>query len=227
MRRLAVAQDRDQPPQEDVVDHRDAVGHAHRRGDATGSGHPLGSRRCPRPAATWSSRRPTPTPSARSRICLDLGAEDRGVLVQRDTYFRVPEGRLKLREETPGGAALIQYAPRRPARGAREPLPDRARRGRRETLREVARRGARHARRRRQGAPAAAVGGRPDPPRHGARASAPSSSSRASRPRTPTCRAERDRVAQLSEALGLDELADPGRLLLGPRAGARRGQRAS
>ena len=34
----------------------------------------------------------------------------RGVLVQRDTYFRVPEGRLKLREESPGGAALIQYA---------------------------------------------------------------------------------------------------------------------
>ena len=42
-------------------------------------------------------------------ICLALGAEDRGTIVQRDTYFRVPEGRLKLREETPGGAALIQY----------------------------------------------------------------------------------------------------------------------
>jgi homotetrameric cytidine deaminase len=38
-----------------------------------------------------------------------MGADDRGILVQRDTYFRVPEGRLKLREETPGGAALIQY----------------------------------------------------------------------------------------------------------------------
>ena len=27
-----------------------------------------------------------------------LGADDRGVLHQRDTYFRVPSGRLKLRE---------------------------------------------------------------------------------------------------------------------------------
>ena len=51
-----------------------------------------------------------PDPERSLRIALDLGAEDRGVLVQRDTYFRVPEGRLKLREETPGGAVLIQYA---------------------------------------------------------------------------------------------------------------------
>jgi homotetrameric cytidine deaminase len=42
-------------------------------------------------------------------IVQDLGAEDRGTLVQRDTYFRVPGGRLKLREETPGGATLIAY----------------------------------------------------------------------------------------------------------------------
>ena len=51
-----------------------------------------------------------PDPERSLRIALDLGAEDRGVLVQRDTYFRVPGGRLKLREETPGGAVLIQYA---------------------------------------------------------------------------------------------------------------------
>ncbi len=51
-----------------------------------------------------------PDPERSLQIALDLGAEDRGVLVQRDTYFRVPEGRLKLREETPGGAVLIQYA---------------------------------------------------------------------------------------------------------------------
>ncbi len=51
-----------------------------------------------------------PDPERSLQIVLDLGAEDRGVLVQRDTYFRVPEGRLKLREETPGGAVLIQYA---------------------------------------------------------------------------------------------------------------------
>ena len=50
-----------------------------------------------------------PDPERSLAVCRDLGAEDAGILVQRDTYFRVPEGRLKLREETPGGAALIQY----------------------------------------------------------------------------------------------------------------------
>jgi homotetrameric cytidine deaminase len=51
-----------------------------------------------------------PDPERSLAVCLELGAEDRGVIVQRDTYFRLPgEGRLKLREEEPGGAALIQY----------------------------------------------------------------------------------------------------------------------
>ena len=50
-----------------------------------------------------------PDPERSLAVCRDLGAEDRGILVQRDTYFRVGDGRLKLREETPGGAALIQY----------------------------------------------------------------------------------------------------------------------
>jgi homotetrameric cytidine deaminase len=40
---------------------------------------------------------------------LAAGAEDRGLLRQRDTYFAVPHGRLKLREEEPGGATLIAY----------------------------------------------------------------------------------------------------------------------
>ena len=44
-----------------------------------------------------------------------LGAHDAGVLVQRDTYFGVPEGRLKLRE-MPDRAELIEY--RRDERGA-------------------------------------------------------------------------------------------------------------
>ena len=50
-----------------------------------------------------------PDPERSLGVCRALGAEDRGVLVQRDTYFRAASGRLKLREETPGGATLIQY----------------------------------------------------------------------------------------------------------------------
>jgi adenylate cyclase class 2 len=42
-----------------------------------------------------------------------LGGWDAGTLIQRDTYFHVPHGRLKLREITPHGgpatAELIQY----------------------------------------------------------------------------------------------------------------------
>lgn len=37
-------------------------------------------------------------------------AVDHGLLWQRDTYFVVPSGRLKLREERPGRPILIQYA---------------------------------------------------------------------------------------------------------------------
>jgi homotetrameric cytidine deaminase len=40
---------------------------------------------------------------------LAAGAQDRGLLRQRDTYFAVPRGRLKLREQEPGGATLIAY----------------------------------------------------------------------------------------------------------------------
>ncbi len=38
-----------------------------------------------------------------------MGAEDHGVLVQRDTYFHVPHGRLKLREEDGAAPQLIAY----------------------------------------------------------------------------------------------------------------------
>jgi adenylate cyclase class 2 len=41
--------------------------------------------------------------------CESLGAEDRGVLVQRDTYFEVARGRLKLREEDGAVPHLIAY----------------------------------------------------------------------------------------------------------------------
>jgi homotetrameric cytidine deaminase len=51
-----------------------------------------------------------PDPARSLERALALGVEDRGVIVQRDTYFRVREGRLKLREEEPGEAHLIAYA---------------------------------------------------------------------------------------------------------------------
>src|SRR6201989_2961669 len=50
-----------------------------------------------------------PDPERSLRVALGLGARDRGVIRQRDTYFRVSSGRLKLREEDPGGATLVQY----------------------------------------------------------------------------------------------------------------------
>jgi homotetrameric cytidine deaminase len=50
-----------------------------------------------------------PDPARSLAVCQELGASDEGTLVQRDTYFRVPDGRLKLREQDPGGAVLIQY----------------------------------------------------------------------------------------------------------------------
>jgi homotetrameric cytidine deaminase len=51
-----------------------------------------------------------PDPGRTLALALGLGASDEGVIVQRDTYFRVAEGRLKLREEEPGGAHLISYS---------------------------------------------------------------------------------------------------------------------
>jgi homotetrameric cytidine deaminase len=50
-----------------------------------------------------------PDPARSLAVCRELGAEDRGVLRQRDTYFRARSGRLKLREEEGAGAVLIQY----------------------------------------------------------------------------------------------------------------------
>ena len=51
-----------------------------------------------------------PDPARTLALALALGASDEGVLVQRDTYFRVASGRLKLREEQPGEAHLIAYS---------------------------------------------------------------------------------------------------------------------
>ena len=43
-----------------------------------------------------------PDPAWSLAACRALGADDHGLIVQRDTYFSVPHGGLKLREETPG-----------------------------------------------------------------------------------------------------------------------------
>jgi adenylate cyclase class 2 len=41
--------------------------------------------------------------------CKNLGAEDHGILLQKDTYFHVTRGRLKLRRQNDGNAQLIAY----------------------------------------------------------------------------------------------------------------------
>jgi homotetrameric cytidine deaminase len=48
-------------------------------------------------------------PGRTLELALELGAEDRGEISQRDTYFKGARGRLKLREQDPGPAELIQY----------------------------------------------------------------------------------------------------------------------
>jgi homotetrameric cytidine deaminase len=50
-----------------------------------------------------------PDPARTLERALAAGATDQGLLRQRDTYFKVAAGRLKLREEEPGGATLIGY----------------------------------------------------------------------------------------------------------------------
>lgn len=48
-------------------------------------------------------------PARSVEACREIGAVDQGVLTQRDTYFDVPRGRLKLREEPDAPATLIAY----------------------------------------------------------------------------------------------------------------------
>jgi adenylate cyclase class IV len=50
-----------------------------------------------------------PDQTASLDVCRALGAEDRGEIRQRDTYFAVAHGGLKLREEQPGRPHLIQF----------------------------------------------------------------------------------------------------------------------
>ncbi len=48
-------------------------------------------------------------PERTLEVCRTLGAADHGELWQRDTYFTVPRGGLKLREQRPGQPHLIQF----------------------------------------------------------------------------------------------------------------------
>jgi len=50
-----------------------------------------------------------PDPSGSLALCRTLDAQDQGEIRQRDTYFAVARGGLKLREEQPGRAHLIQF----------------------------------------------------------------------------------------------------------------------
>jgi homotetrameric cytidine deaminase len=50
-----------------------------------------------------------PQPERRLELALALGADDRGEIAQRDTYFTRARGRLKLREQQPGETELIEY----------------------------------------------------------------------------------------------------------------------
>ncbi len=61
------------------------------------------------PARNVELKAQDPDPSRTLQRALAAGARDHGLLAQRDTYFAVPRGRLKLREEEPGGATLIAY----------------------------------------------------------------------------------------------------------------------
>ena len=50
-----------------------------------------------------------PDPERSLKVCEDLGADPKGVLWQRDVYFNVPQGRLKLRRQRGAIDQLIAY----------------------------------------------------------------------------------------------------------------------
>jgi homotetrameric cytidine deaminase len=61
------------------------------------------------PARNLELKARDPHPARTLELALALGAEDRGEIAQRDTYFTGARGRLKLREQEPGDDELIQY----------------------------------------------------------------------------------------------------------------------
>lgn len=62
------------------------------------------------PARNLELKAVDPDPAGTLAACLELRAEERGTLHQRDTYFHAVQGRLKLREAPPAPAELIAYA---------------------------------------------------------------------------------------------------------------------
>ncbi len=62
-----------------------------------------------RPRRNIECKARDPDPERSLEVCRNLGAEDHGEILQRDTYFEVTNGGLKLREERPGEPHLIQF----------------------------------------------------------------------------------------------------------------------
>jgi homotetrameric cytidine deaminase len=63
----------------------------------------------PAPMRNLELKARDPSPPGSLERALALGADDRGEIEQRDTYFSRARGRLKLREQRPGAAELIAY----------------------------------------------------------------------------------------------------------------------
>jgi adenylate cyclase class IV len=63
----------------------------------------------PPPRRNIECKATDPDPSASLAVCRALSAQGHGDIRQRDTYFAVAHGGLKLREETPGRPHLIQF----------------------------------------------------------------------------------------------------------------------
>jgi adenylate cyclase class IV len=63
----------------------------------------------PRPRRNVECKARDPDPGRSLAACQELGAADHGEIWQRDTYFEVTNGGLKLREERPGRPHLIQF----------------------------------------------------------------------------------------------------------------------
>src|ERR671932_1091079 len=101
----AVAHDRQAVGQYGVIDDDQALGHG--RDDNLATHLDVSMRNVELKARD-------PDPARTLERALALGAEDRGEMVQRDTYYARANGRLKLREHETGGSPLwdelIEYS---------------------------------------------------------------------------------------------------------------------